>query len=54
MEVQVVSIIKNGIGKKSGKSYVSVTIPMTENYSKVVFLDEAERALFEATYENND
>lgn len=53
MEIQVVSTIKKGVGKKSGKPYVSVEIPISESYSKVVFLEEVERALFEVTYENN-
>lgn len=43
-------IIK-GIGKKSGKEYVRVEIPITPDYTKVVFLDDVERALFKVTYE---
>lgn len=44
--------IIQGIGKKSGKPYVRVEIPITDTYSKVVFLEPVEQALFEVTYNN--
>lgn len=42
--------IKKGVGKKSGKEYISLEIEITPDYKKVVFLDPAEVALVKTTY----
>ena len=38
--------------KKTGKEYWCLEIQITDDYTKVVFLDEAETALIKATYKN--
>ena len=40
-----------GVGKKSGKPYVAIDIELSPNYKKRVFLDSAETALAEVTYD---
>lgn len=35
---------------KSGREYVMITIPITDKYSKKVFLDDCEIALVESAY----
>lgn len=40
-----------GVGKKSGRPYVAIDIDLSPNYKKRVFLDSAETALVEVTYE---
>lgn len=47
---KVTGEIKVGQSKKTGKDYVMVEIPLTDNYKKVVFLDPAEQALVKITY----
>lgn len=42
--------IVKGVGKKSGKEYIKIEIPITDDYVKVVFLDRVEKALYKATY----
>lgn len=49
--IKVETTITKGIGKKSGKEYVRIEIPITEDYTKIVFLDDVEKALFKVTYE---
>lgn len=44
-----VEIVK-GSSKNSGKEYIRLDIHLTDDYTKVVFLDSAETALIKATH----
>ena len=44
------SEMKKGISKKSGEEYILVRIRLTEDYEKVVFLTDVEKALVKVTY----
>lgn len=48
--LEISAKIEKGVSKKSGKEYVMVKIPLAPNYVKVVFLDPAEQALVNVTY----
>lgn len=49
-EIEISAIIKKGVSKNKNKPYVMVQIPLAPNYTKVVFLDPAEQALVNVTY----
>lgn len=51
-EVIVQAKIVRGIGKKSGKPFVRVEIPIVPNYSKTVFLEKLEQEVFEMYHSN--
>lgn len=53
MKIEVIATIENKVSK-SGKEYTIVNIPITEKYSKKVFLDDCEQALFESITAKGD
>lgn len=42
--------IVKGVSKNNNKEYIMVKIPLAPDYEKVVFLDSAEQALVNLTY----
>lgn len=50
MTKEVKCTMTSGVSQKNGREYVRVEIWVTPEYKKVVFLDNAEMALYKATY----
>lgn len=48
---EITATIKKGVSQKTGKEYVLIEIPITDDYKKVVFLDKPEQALIKLTYD---
>lgn len=53
MKLETIATIENKVSK-SGKEYIVVSIPITDKYSKKVFLDDCEKALFESIIMKGD
>ena len=51
--LEISAKIEKGVCKKNGREYIMVKIPLAPNYVKVVFLDPAEQALVNVTYNKN-
>lgn len=48
--LEISAKIVKGVSKNNNKEYIMVKIPLAPNYQKVVFLDAAEQALVNVTY----